>query len=272
METRSVSTELIMRDRDSGVEHRLPVTHTATPGLGTDDDQGRFSYELAGFEAAVDIATAADGRPLGDGLWDISLAIGAQGLSKEVRIGSRRTDDVSGKASTRVVAEGPALRAVTLYTTKPHGNFTLDLGEVKHEVQPHLGLDITARWAADAPTELEVAGRCALADHPDGELKVVLTDDEGTAVAFPARQVAGDAGSFAVRVPVTELAAGTWRGELRLGHWHLPLPELPTSLPPAKWRRRALPWYAEPAPRSDRHFALRVARRRLMEAAAGRVK
>jgi CDP-glycerol glycerophosphotransferase len=34
------------------------------------------------------------------------------------------------------VCSGDELRAVTLYATKPNGNFTLDIGERKHEVLP----------------------------------------------------------------------------------------------------------------------------------------
>ncbi|MET8244774.1 hypothetical protein ABZV31_10345 [Streptomyces sp. NPDC005202] len=152
VETRDVTTELVLRERESGTEFRLPVTHTATPGLGAAEDEGRYAYDLAGFEAAVDITTAADGRPLGDGLWDISLAIGAQGLTKEVRIGSKRADRVSGRASTRVVRTADGLRAVTLYTTNPHGNFTLELGERKHRVARGLGIGTGAGRRARPPS------------------------------------------------------------------------------------------------------------------------
>ncbi|MFF4017673.1 glycosyltransferase [Streptomyces sp. NPDC001843] len=272
VETHDVTTELVLRERDSKAEYRLPVTHTATPGLGAAEDEGRFAYELAGFEAAVDIATAADGKPLPDGLWDVSLAVWAQGLTKEVRIGSKRAADVSGAASTQVIEVGGTSRAVTLYTTKPYGNFTLDLGERKHEVLPHLGVrDI--RWAADTPTELEVSGRCTLAGYPDGALVVELTDGTGdTAVAFPAQRVpAAPDGEFVVRLPVPALPAGVWGAELRLGQWSLPLPPLDPRLAPAKWRRRGLPWYAKPVPDSGGRFALRVARTEMVKALLGRL-
>ncbi|MDF3141256.1 MULTISPECIES: hypothetical protein [unclassified Streptomyces] len=85
---------------------------------------------------------------------------------------------------------------------------------------------------------------------------------------FPATRNGTD---FVVRVPVSELPAGTWRGELRLGSWTLPLPELPGNLAPAKWRRRALPWYAKPVPDSD-GFALQVARTDLGRAVIQRIK
>lgn len=79
-------------------------------------------------------------------------------------------------------------------------------------------------------------------------------------------------GAFVVRVPVSELPVGVWHGELRLGDWSLPLPALPKNLPAAKWRRRALPRYAKPAPDSGAGFALQVAKTDLVRAVARRVK
>ncbi|QOV35947.1 glycosyltransferase family 2 protein [Streptomyces ferrugineus] len=271
VETRDVSTELVLRERDSKTEFRLPVTHTPTPHAGAQEDKGRFTYDRAGFEATVDIATAADGSPLGDGLWDISLAIGAQGITREVRIGSKRAGDVSGEATTHIVDTAGGLRAVTLYTTDPHGNFTLDLGERKHPVRRRLTARPTVRWAADAPTELELTGRCALAGHPQGALTVTLDDGEGRTVVH---QVSGDShrgGEFTVRIPVTDLPAGVWRGSLGLGTWSAPLPALPKKLGAAKWRR-TLPWYAKPATGGGDGFALQVARTDLVRAVARRIK
>ncbi|MFE2696814.1 hypothetical protein [Streptomyces mirabilis] len=63
VETQDVTTGLVLRERDSGTEFRLPVTHTATPGLGADADEGAYAYDLAGFEAVVDITTAAGQTP-----------------------------------------------------------------------------------------------------------------------------------------------------------------------------------------------------------------
>ncbi|GGY17658.1 glycosyltransferase family 2 protein [Streptomyces djakartensis] len=267
--TEDVSTELVLRERDSGTEYRLPVTHTATPRLGEDEDEGSYRYGNAGFEAAVDITTAGDGLPLADGLWDISLAIGAQGISREVRIGSRRDRGVSGAPATHLVNTGDGIRAVTLYTTRPYGNFTLDIGERKHEVLPQLSVP-TVRWAPGAPTELEFAGRCALAAFPDGALAVHLKDGRGGSAVFPARPASRAGGDFLVRVPVTELPPGVWKGQLRIGSWALPLPHTSADLAAAKWRRRGLPWYAKPASEGG-EFALRVARTDLVRALASRL-
>ncbi|MFH8656880.1 glycosyltransferase family 2 protein [Streptomyces afghaniensis] len=269
--TEDVTTELVLRERASGTEYRLPVAHRATPGLGKEEDEGRYLYEQAGFEASVDITTAGDGGPLPDGLWDISLATGAQGISREVRIGSKRDGEISGAPATHIVDGGGEARAVTLYTTTPHGNFTLDIGERKHEVLPRLSLR-GVRWAPDSSTELELAGRCTLAAFPDGALAVHLKDGRGGTAVFPARTVSQPGGDFVVRVPVTELPAGLWTGQLRLGAWSLDLPPIPGNLAPTKWRRRGLPWFAKPAPERGQEFALQVARVDLVRAVTRRLK
>ncbi|MFC8094598.1 glycosyltransferase family 2 protein [Streptomyces sp. NPDC057301] len=268
--TENVTTELLLRERGSKTEFRLPVAYTATPGLGGDEDEGHYTYEKAGFEATVDVTNAANGSPLDDGLWDISLVIGAQGITREIRIGSKRAADISGKPATHVVQTPGGIRAATLYTTHPHGNFTLDIGERKHGVLPHLSLHDTVRWASGTAKELEFSGRCTLAAHPEGALTVTLEDAQNNRAVFSASASTGE--GFVVRVPVTELPVGTWRGELRLGNWALPLPELPQNLAPAKWRRRALPWYAKPATGAVEGFALQVAKTDLVRAVTRRAK
>lgn len=265
-----MTTELVLRERDNGTEYRLPVTHTPTPGLGADEDEGHYAYEKAGFVASIDIDTAADGAPLGDGLWDISLAVGAQGLSREVRIGSKRAEDVSGKADTRVIDTARGVRPLTVYTTNPHGNFTIDLGEKKHQVLSHLKIG-AARWNASTPTELQITGRWTLGAYPDGPLILALSSDSGETATFPVTRTAhGD--TFTARVSVSDLSEGTWSGELRLSDWSVPLPRLPKDLAPSKWRRRGLPWYAKPAPGAANRFALLVAKTKLAKAVAGKLK
>ncbi|KUO20169.1 hypothetical protein AQJ91_15395 [Streptomyces dysideae] len=68
------------------------------------------------------------------------------------------------------------------------------------------------------------------------------------------------------------MSVGVWRGELRIGGWALPLPQLPDNLTPAKWRRRALPWYAKPAADGGEGFALQVAKTDLVQAVTRRIK
>ncbi|OUC94471.1 hypothetical protein [Streptomyces swartbergensis] len=178
---------------------------------------------------------------------------------------------MSGAAATHIVDSGDQARAVTLYTTNPHGNFTLDIGERKHEVLPHLSLR-SVRWAPGSSTELELAGRCTPAAFPDGALAVHLEDGRGETAVFPARAASRSGGDFVVRVPVTELPAGRWTGQLRLNTWSLDLPPIPGNLAPAKWRRHGLPWFAKPAPGRGQEFALQVARIDLVRAVTRRLK
>ncbi|WP_143668861.1 MULTISPECIES: hypothetical protein [unclassified Streptomyces] len=187
-----------------------------------------------------------------------------------MRIGSKRDASVSGAAATHIVDGGGQARAVTLYTTTPHGNFTLDIGERKHAVLPQVSVS-TVRWAADAPTELEFGVRCALAGFPDGALAVHLEDGRGGTAVFPAHASPSGA-DLVVRVPVAELPAGLWAGQLRLGGWAWGLPPVPADLAPAKWRRRGLPWYAKPAADQGEAFTLQVARTDLVRAVARRLK
>ncbi|WP_329272369.1 hypothetical protein [Streptomyces sp. NBC_01451] len=260
VETRDVTTELVLRERESGTEYRLPVTHTASPHIGAEEDAGRYSYDKAGFEAAFDIDSAAGGSPLDDGLWDISLAVGAQGLTREVRIGSNRADRLPGRPDVRITETVRGQRAATLYTTVPYGNYTLDLGERKHPVLKRITFG-GIRWHAGRPTELLITGRCTLGACPRGALTVHLSNEEepGATAAFTAvRPPHGE--QFTVHIPVAELGPGVWTGELRLGERVLPLPQPPKGLGAAKWWRRSGLWHAKAVSRPGDGFALRVGR------------
>jgi hypothetical protein len=263
VETDDFTTELVLRERESGTEYRLPVTRTASPCIAAEadeEDEGRYSYEKAGFEADFDIDTVADGTPLDDGLWDISLAVGALGLTREVRIGSSRADRLPGRPDVRITETVRGRRAVTLYTTVPYGNYTIDLGERKHPVLKRLAFgDI--RWHAGRPTELLITGRCTLGAYPRGALTVHLSNAENaeaTAVFTAVRPPHGE--QFTVHVPVAELGPGVWSGELRLGERALPLPQPPKGLGSIKWWRRSGLWHAKPVSRPGGGFALRVGR------------
>ncbi|MFB8774675.1 glycosyltransferase family 2 protein [Streptomyces broussonetiae] len=267
--SQGITTALVLRERSTKTEHQLPVTpaSTADPGTGADGDHD--DHAQAGFTVTADLTTIADGKPLGDGLWDLFLTIGAQGLSKTVRIGSKRTTDAFHGLTTHVLPADDTLRAVTLYATKPHGNLTLDLGENYHDVLAHLSVD-SPRWAADSPTEIEFTGRYTLGFHPDDALALVLDNGQGAVIVHPVHPTPGKE-SFTVRVPVTRLPAGSWTGALQLGPWTLPLPALPKNAAPAKWRRRGLPWYAKSLPSDDGQFSLIVAKTDLLKALTARV-
>ncbi|WP_171161775.1 glycosyltransferase family 2 protein [Streptomyces sp. I05A-00742] len=264
--TRDISTELIVRKRGGKAEYRLPVRHTATPGLGADEDGGYFDYGDAGFDVTVDLATAADGAPLSAGLWDFTLAVGAQGVVKEARLGSRRAESVTSDTVTVVTDDG---MAAALFTTKPYGNLSLDVGETRHRVLPLLGVDSVA-WAAEGPAVLVVNGRCGLAGWPDGALTLRATGADGAVREVPVEP--GTDGAFVVRQGYAE--AGEWRFELRLsagsGQWNVPVPPQP-RLSAARWQRLGLPWYAKGVEGRD-VLVVRVGRVELLKGVRGRLK
>lgn len=260
VETPDVTTQLVLRERESGTEYRLPVTSVPSPCLGAEEDEGRYSYERAGFEATFDIDTVADGSSLDDGLWDISLAVGTRGNTREVRIGSSRADRLPGRPDVRITETVRGRRAVTLYTTVPYGNYTIDLGERKHQVLKRITFG-DVRWHAGRPTELLITGRCTLGACPRGALTVHLRNERepgATVVLTAVRPPHGE--QFTVHVPVAELGQGVWSGELRLGERVLSLPPLPKRLAAAKWWRRTGLWYAKPVSRPGGGFTLRVGR------------
>ncbi|MEU6223982.1 hypothetical protein [Streptomyces sp. NPDC047042] len=262
MQTHDVTTELVLRERESGTQYLLPVT-PVRPVTGA---------EKAGFEAEIDIDTVADGAPLDDGLWDISLAVGAQGLTREVRIGSSRADRLPGRPDVRITETVRGRRAVTLYTTVPYGNYTIDLGERKHPVLKRITFG-NIRWHAGRPTELLITGRCTLGAYPRGALTVHLSNTENPGNTENTENTENTAATvvltavrpphseqFTVHVPVAELGPGLWSGELRLGERVLPLPQPPKNLAAVKWWRRSGLWHAKSVSRPGGGFALRVGR------------
>ncbi|PSJ27366.1 glycosyltransferase family 2 protein [Streptosporangium nondiastaticum] len=258
--TRDVTTELVLRKRGTDAERRLPVHHTPTPGLGADEDGGLYTYDLAGYDVTVDLAS------LTPGLWDLSLAVGAQGIVKEVRLGSSRADSVTTATTMLVTDTGTA---VALYTTKPYGNLTLDVGETRHRVRPHLRVT-GAEWSADAPATLVVKGRCGLASRPQGALTVRAAGPHGEEERIRVEPAPSD-GTFTVRIPCTIPGERELTLSLAVAdkEWSVPVPPQP-SLKPARWRRFGLPWYAKPLPGRDA-LTLRVGRVELLKAVRRRL-
>ncbi|GHF42996.1 glycosyltransferase family 2 protein [Streptomyces morookaense] len=229
---------LILRRRGTGDERRFPVH-------GTD---GAFDVTV-------------DGASLPAGLWDPVLAVNAAGITKEARLGSRRADSVTTRTTTVVTAQGTA---VALYTTKPYGNLTLDVGETRHRVPPHLAVTGVAWAAAAGPATLAVNVRCTLAGWPAGALTVRAEGPDGAELTVP---VDGD------RALLPLAGAGEWRVTVRLaagdGEWTIPVPRQP-GLGTARWRRRGLPWYAKPLAGREA-LTLRVGRVDLWKALRGRL-
>ncbi|MCD9141328.1 glycosyltransferase family 2 protein [Streptomyces albireticuli] len=259
--TRDVTGQLVLRKRGTDTEHRLAVDHTPAPGAGKGGDL--HDRDTAEYDATIDLA------PLTAGLWDISLAVTAQGIVKEVRLGSSRAESVT-TATTMVVTDGGT--AAALYTTKPYGNLTLDVGETRHRVRPSLRVT-GAQWSSESSATLVVNGRCGLSDWPQGALTVRAEGANGAEqVVLAEPSSSASEGAFTARVPC--VTAGEWKLTLRLTvdgkEWSVPVPAQP-SPKPARWRRFGMPWYAKPLAGHDA-LTLRVGRVELLKAVRKRLK
>ncbi|MFH8882794.1 glycosyltransferase [Streptomyces californicus] len=268
----ATTTELVLRERGSKVEHRFPTTVLATPELGAGkEDGGKYRYPAAGFSAEIDLANAVDGSRLPTGLWDVLVAVRVQDVVKEIRFGHRRLPAVQSAPQTYVVSDGGENFAAALYYTNPYSNLTLDIGEKMHKVADKLHVD-SVRWSSSIPSQLEVSGSWKLAAGPVSALSVRLQSGGGKAVTLPVTPQ-GDKG-FTANVSVDGLASGTWAVSMWLPSqrdegWSKPVAVQP-GLKSTRWYRRGLPWYVVPNKRGN--LVLRVGRVEIVKAGVKRLR
>ncbi|WP_308295905.1 glycosyltransferase [Streptomyces sp. ISL-96] len=264
--------ELVLRERDSTAEHRVPAEPVTTAGLGADEDGGAYTYADAGFSVTADLLSVADCGRLPRGLWDVFVALDTDGVTREIRFGNKRLPQVDAKPATHVVGQGDDTMAVALYFTKPYSNLTVDVGENKHRVAEKLRIDGLA-WSKTDTATLEITGSWKLATLPLGALSVRLSSEDGAFVDFA---VTGrGAKGFTAYVPVSGLGAGTWTAALTLAGaggaaWLAPVPAR-RDMEACRWRHFGLPWYARPTADGEQ-FTLRIDRVRVGKAMAQRLK
>ncbi|MFJ8074951.1 glycosyltransferase [Streptomyces sp. NPDC096176] len=265
------TTELVLRERDTKVEHRFPTTAVATPDLGAKEDRGKYSYPMAGFSTEIDLTKAVDGGRLPKGLWDVFVAVRIQDYVKEIRFGHKRLPGFGEKTETYVVADGEENFAAALYYTQPYNNLTLDVGENKHKVADKLHVERT-RWSTEIPSQLEVEGSWKLAALPVSALAVRLDGGRGRTLTVPVTP--SGANSFKANVSVDGLAPGSWSVSLWLpsqrgSAWSKPVTSQ-SDLKNTRWFRGGLLRYAAPASRS--RLVLRVGRVAIVKAVLRRLR
>ncbi|MER8069653.1 glycosyltransferase [Streptomyces sp. NPDC094034] len=123
------SVVLVLRERASGAEYRLPTKTTVFRPEGV--------LSIAG-TARLDLATALDGAALGDGVWDLSVRLSALGWTKSARLGSRRGPEVPEQL-TPVPHPTARDRRVTPYWTNPQRDLSLRVAVPKPEPAPARG-------------------------------------------------------------------------------------------------------------------------------------
>ncbi|MCC9710659.1 glycosyltransferase [Streptomyces sp. MNU76] len=267
VDTTETATEVLLRERSGAGEYCFPADALATPALTSAEGEGIYDYDRAGFTLRVDVATAADGRPLPPGLWDVFLSVRSQGIDKEARFGSRCADDVDSRPQLHLTRlDDGATRVVTPYFTKPYGNLTLDIGEQKHRLSSHLKMN-KAAWADSVPGTLELTGSTGIHGLAPDDLTVRATrgGDSVELGAFLDVELSSP-GSFTLRL---DLARAVRRRRLTPGDWELavqlrrpglaltlPVPYNP-ALPDARLRRHGPSGYAKPLPHQGL-LALRI--------------
>ncbi|WP_131737853.1 glycosyltransferase family 2 protein [Actinomadura roseirufa] len=102
------SVALLLRDKKSGAEHRVPAQG---------DGEG-------GFTAGIDPATAASGAPLPPGAWDLHVEVRVGELAWEGRLGADRDPEVA-LPPARLAAAGNGGAVVSPFLTREYGNLTV---------------------------------------------------------------------------------------------------------------------------------------------------
>lgn len=82
------STTIELRQWPRGATWRFPTTAVATPDLR----DKIVAYPEAGFEVAIDLSAAQDGRPLSRGTWALRLVIETGSISRTVPLRARRRE------------------------------------------------------------------------------------------------------------------------------------------------------------------------------------
>lgn len=224
--------DAVLRERTSRSEHVVPATAVG------DADGSDFSF-------TVDVATAAGGRPLPDGLWDLFLELSVNGLRRRVRIGGSRAERVDPRPFLHALPAGGGRAAPTtfaVYYTARHGNLSLDVGGAKH--QPLRGAVCrSAEWAPGPAPVLRVSGALA---HRYAEDAVRLTASNGTDTFDVPVVPAQHDGEFQTDLALSP-KPGAWTITLDWfgGEGIAVVPAAP--LAPRRWFHRGLPWYAKPS-------------------------
>ncbi|WP_329124299.1 glycosyltransferase family 2 protein [Streptomyces sp. NBC_01465] len=130
LSTRDRATKVVLRHRESGAEERFSVTARRDETLLNSKGKPRA---MARFSARVGLGQTSSGWPVAPGIWDISLAVSFEGVTREVRLGRRRSADVDTTARPPVViapsprSEQHELVAAPFYT--PEGDLSIEVAE-----------------------------------------------------------------------------------------------------------------------------------------------
>jgi poly(ribitol-phosphate) beta-N-acetylglucosaminyltransferase len=127
---RSARLDVVLRRREDSEE--WPVPSESSFELHEDGTRAWVSFRAS---ARIDPRTLGGGRPLTPGVWDAYARINQTGFSKQVRLGSNRTERASSALRTALLSG----QLVTPYWTEPYGNLSLDVGAGPNRLLRELG-------------------------------------------------------------------------------------------------------------------------------------
>ncbi|WP_328971115.1 glycosyltransferase [Streptomyces sp. NBC_00239] len=108
--TGRMASRLLLRERATGRELRVPAVACPSPDLAADGAKRGVDLEMAGFRADADLATIDGGAPIAPGVWDCFLDVQADGLTKTVRLGRVQGPELDRTArQSRVVGRDDAV-------------------------------------------------------------------------------------------------------------------------------------------------------------------
>lgn len=220
VDTLDVRTAVVLRERDSLIEYEQPVQPIPRPRLTEEFGEQVFNYAAGGFEAVCDLATAADGRPLPEGLWDVWLSVRTRGLRKDVRIGAKHADTLVTAPDARFVTAPDGWSAVvTTYYTNPYGNLTFDIGGLKNPVAQGSSFSPVS-WETAGRPALRVRGTVAVRDLAPSALRLAVTRPDGRVTELPLDCTPREDGcAVSAALPLDRIFDGC----SPLGRWHIHL-------------------------------------------------
>jgi glycosyltransferase involved in cell wall biosynthesis len=196
------TVDLLLRERASSAQYFQPVEFTRETVAAED---GRVRLVLRG-TVAVDPATAADGDPLGAGLWDVFVRVKLGGWTKQSRLGP-----VSLKGRTAADAGVAGGRVVLPYWTAKQGTLALDVDTAGERLE--LG--------RVTPGEVTISGdrvEVPVPFHVPGDTPVLLRLTRGSGAASAKvpglLRPQGSAALLEAELPVADLTGAPWRVEL----------------------------------------------------------
>ncbi len=197
----SAQARLVLRERATRREFVTPLSSTG---------------DVAVFSGRIDLATIADGHPIGRGLWDLFVQLELSGIEKRARIGRHRAGSVDDSLRPGYLAMPGAETIAVPYFTDPHDNLTFDIGGVSRQTPPALSLERVA-WREGAVATLDIIGHWNVSGVPADAVRAVLMAADGA--THVVRGGESDAsGGFSLAIPLKTVATGQPLGE---GLWTL---------------------------------------------------